>query len=134
LPFADQLSDRRRLGIDRRGIRPHFDPLTDIARFELEIDALHLVDVQLDVGLHRELEPFPLGSDEIIADGQQRHDIVADVAGCRLTGETGLLAGDDHLDARHHGAAGVGDGARDLAGGGLRIRARCESQTGEHGE
>ena len=56
LPLADDLSDRRRLGIECRGIRPHLDPLADVARLELQIDALHLVDVQLNVGLDRELE------------------------------------------------------------------------------
>ena len=86
-------------------VRPHLDALADVAGLELQIDALHLVDVQLNVGLDRELEACLLGSDEIVPDRQQRHDVAADIAGRRLTRETGLLAGDDHLDALDHGAA-----------------------------
>ena len=51
------LPDGGRLGVERRRASAFTSTrLADVAGLELQIDALHLVDVQLDVGLDGELE------------------------------------------------------------------------------
>ena len=80
------------------------------------------------------LKPDLLGGDQIDPDRQQRHGVAADIAGRRLTRETGLLAGDDHLDAWHHGA---GESVTVPVIWPVAVCAcalACEPETGEHGD
>ena len=83
LLFGDGLADAGAAGVEGDGVRLDFDRLGDVARLELQIDALDLIDVELDVGAQRDLEACLLGGDNIVADGQQRHDVVSLVVGRR---------------------------------------------------
>ena len=119
LLFGDDVADRRRLRVDGGRVGRHFHPLGNIAGLELEVHALNLVHVELDVRENRQLEPRLLGGDDVCASRQERHDIGAVVASRCFARESGLRVGNDDFDLRHDAAARVLHRPKNLAGGGL---------------
>ena len=89
------------------GIGFHFDRLADVAGLQLQVDALDLIDVQLHVGPHGDLEAGLLRRDEVDADRKQRHRERALIVGVRLARQPCLLVGDRDLDLRHHRTARI---------------------------
>ena len=128
LLLGDDLADGGGVGVDRRGIGFDFDPFGDVACGQLEVDALDLIDVQLHVGMHGELEPGLLRGDDIDADREQWNRERALVVRERLALEPGVLVADRDLDLGHHRARGIAHDAGDLPGGCLGSRRTGEPE------
>ena len=120
LLLGHHLPDGGRLRVNRSGVGLDLDLLRDVARGELEVDALHLVHVQRDVRADGQLETRLLRRHEVGADRQQRHNVGPIVVGRGLARESRLLVGDGHLDLGHHAPTRILHRTGDLAGGGLR--------------
>jgi hypothetical protein len=130
LLFRDDVTDRRRLSVDGRGVGRHFDSFGDVAGLELDVHTLELVHIELDVREHRELEARLLRCQDVRTNRQQGHDKRAVVACGHLASEPGLLVRDDNFGLRHDGAGCVLHRPENLAGGGLGACSTCQQEHG----
>jgi len=134
--LGQQRADSGAVGLHQRRLRGDGDVLGEGADGELRVDADAVAGRDPDVAAER-AEALQFDLDGVAADGQQREDVVAGVAGDLRAGVAGGRVGDGHRRPGQRAAAGVGHPADHVGGGHLRLGRAHHGQTAErreHGE
>ena len=113
VPVGRLRRDERRRGFDRDGLGHRAD-------FEFQVNAHALIDADLDVRERDGAKALQLPGHGIDARRERRRGVFTVRVGDDGAGITGPGMGERDGRTRHHRAGGVGDGAENSAGHGLR--------------
>src|SRR5262249_18815915 len=113
----DDLTERRRRGLDRRGAGRDVDAFAEGRERQVEIERARLSDVHLDASAREGEEPAVLDLDLIRADGQAYQTVLASIVAALGSREarSRVVCRDGRRD--DHAALLIDDSTRDAAGG-----------------